>query len=75
MSALGTRLLKQCRRGTDGSKRSFCGECLTCAAALMIARLKKERTCWEQTARSLAKELGKEEYADAQYENELATYE
>ena len=39
-------------------------------AASRIERLRKESYVWEMAARQLAKELGKEEYADAAYQDE-----
>lgn len=39
-------------------------------AANEISNLRTEREKWERVARSLARELGKEEYADAEYENQ-----
>ena len=39
-------------------------------AADEIEWLRKESYVWEMAARSLAKELGKEEYADAAYQDE-----
>jgi uncharacterized protein YozE (UPF0346 family) len=38
-------------------------------AANEIERLRKESYVWEMAARDLAKELGKEEYADAAYQD------
>ena len=35
-----------------------------------LEKLKTDRDCWEQVARVLALKLGKEAYADAEYENQ-----
>lgn len=34
--------------------------------------LERERQLWESTARELARQLGKTEYADAEYQNQKA---
>lgn len=39
-------------------------------AASRIERLQKESYVWQMAARQLAKELGREEYADAAYQDE-----
>jgi hypothetical protein len=35
-----------------------------------LEKLRANRDCWEQVARVLALKLGKEAYADAEYENQ-----
>jgi hypothetical protein len=44
-------------------------------AATEIERLRKESFVWEMAARELAKELGKEEYADAAYQDGYDIFE
>ena len=36
-------------------------------AAAKITHLREEASCWQQTAYELARQLGKREYADAEY--------
>jgi hypothetical protein len=38
-------------------------------AAKEIERLREEACCWQEAAYELARQLGKREYADVEYEN------